>query len=276
MDPDSWEAQRSSFGTAAALYDRVRPHYRADAIRWALADTGAGAEVVDLGAGTGILSRQLIELGYSVTPVEPDEAMRAQCDAALRSAFGATARTALTGSGGSDGSDGSGERTAARTALAGSAEQIPLPDESADAVIAGQAYHWFDPAKAHPEIARVLRPGGVFAPIWNIRDESEPWVAELTRVLRSQDGSGIHAGWQGVTLEDRFTGTEQATFHHAVRHTPDSLLDLLRSRSYYLTGDAERRKLLERELRELIATRLAGQDEFDLPYVTVAYRARRR
>lgn len=251
VDPEAWQAQRSSFGTAAALYDRVRPRYHPDAIRWALGDA---SEVVDLGAGTGILSRQLIELGYGCQPVEPDEQMRAQCDASLRSAFGA----------------------AARTALAGSAEDIPLPDGSADAVIAGQAYHWFEPATAHPEIARVLRPGGVFAPVWNIRDESVPWVAELTRVLRSQDGSGIHAGWRGVSLDDYFTGTEQKTFSHAVRHTPDSLLDLLRSRSYYLTGSGERKALLERELRELIATRLAGQDEFDLPYVTVAYRARRR
>ncbi|MGH3648167.1 MAG: class I SAM-dependent methyltransferase, partial [Micromonosporaceae bacterium] len=162
MDRETWDAQRSSFGTAAALYDRVRPRYHPDAIRWALAgadarpDAAAGAghrvtSVVDLGAGTGILSRQLIELGYDCQPVEPDEQMRAQCDAALRERFGA----------------------AARTALAGSAEQIPLPDGAADAVIAGQAYHWFDPATAHPEIARVLRPGGVFAPIWNIRDESE-------------------------------------------------------------------------------------------------------
>ncbi|MGH3717096.1 MAG: class I SAM-dependent methyltransferase [Micromonosporaceae bacterium] len=272
MDRDAWLAQRNSFGTAAALYDRVRPRYHPDAIRWALgsadpsasagseasagsgASAGGVAEVVDLGAGTGILSRQLIELGYGCQPVEPDEQMRAQCDASLRSAYGA----------------------AARTALAGSAEDIPLPDGSVDAVIAGQAYHWFDPATAHPEIARVLRPGGVFAPIWNIRDESEPWVAELTTVLRSQDGSGIHAGWKGVSLDDCFDGTEQKTFRHAVRHTPESLLDLLRSRSYYLTGDDERRELLERELRELIARRLAGQDEFDLPYVTVAYRARRR
>lgn len=250
-DADTWDAQRSSFGTAAALYDRVRPRYHPDAIRWALGDA---AEVVDLGAGTGILSRQLIELGYGVTPVEPDPGMREVCDAALRGSYGA----------------------AARTALAGSAEAIPLPDGDADGVIAGQAYHWFDPATAHPEIARVLRDGGVFAPVWNIRDESEPWVAELTKVLRSQDGTGIHAGWQGVDLGEWFTPVEQQTFRHAVRHTADSLLDLLRSRSYYLTGDPERRELLEQDLRQLVDRELAGQDEFDLPYVTVAYRARRR
>ncbi|MGH3728574.1 MAG: class I SAM-dependent methyltransferase [Micromonosporaceae bacterium] len=256
MDRDSWDAQRSSFGTAAALYDKVRPRYHSDALRWALECIGRTQRVIDLGAGTGILSGQLIASGFETVPVEPDPGMRDQCDVKLRELFGA----------------------AAGPALAGSAEDIPVPDGGADAVIAGQAYHWFDPAKAHPEIARVLSRGGVFAPIWNIRDENEPWVAELTTVLHSQDGTGVHAGWSNVDLGDHFTGTERATFRHAVRHTPDSLRDLLRSRSYYLTGDEGRRATLERELGDLLTTHpdLTGRDEFDLPYVTVAYRARRR
>jgi SAM-dependent methyltransferase len=260
VDARSWQAQRSSFGTAADLYDRVRPSYHEAAIQWALdirpALDGTDGTVVDLGAGTGILSRQLLSLGYRCVPVEPDAAMRQRCDDRMRELFDA----------------------AAPKALDGSAEAIPLPDASAEAAVAGQAYHWFDPAKAHPEIARVLRPGGVFAPVWNIRDETEPWVAELTRVLRGRDGSGIHAGWQGVSLEDHFHTTEQATFRFAVRHTPDSLVDLLRSRSYYLTGSPRRRAVLERELRELLAGHpdLAGREEFELPYVTVAYRARRK
>src|SRR6266550_2633842 len=91
-------------------------------------------------------------LDHEVVPVEPDEAMRARL---ARSTPGVTP-------------------------LAGSAERIPLPDTSVDAVVAGQSYHWFDPEPAHREIARVLRPGGVFAPVWNIRDESEPWVAALS------------------------------------------------------------------------------------------------
>lgn len=253
VDPDAWQAQRRSFGAAARLYDRVRPSYHEDAIRWALGEPSG--TVVDLGAGTGILSRQLVSLGHRCVPVEPDPAMREQCDKRLRELRG----------------------SAAPTAVAGAAESIPLPDGSADAVVAGQAYHWFDPTAAHPEIARVLRPGGVFAPLWNIRDEAQPWVAELTRVLRSQDGSGIHVGWQGINPGERFTVPEQAIFRFAVPHTPDSLIELLRSRSYYLTGTPQTRAALEQGLRELLTGHpdLAGRDRIDLPYFTVAYRARR-
>jgi SAM-dependent methyltransferase len=257
VDPQAWQAQRNAFGAAADLYDRVRPNYHEAAIRWTL--DGVHGTVVDLGAGTGILTRQLLESGHRCVPVEPDPAMRARCEERMREVFGtASPKTP--------------------EALDGSAERIPLPDASVDAVVAGQAYHWFDPARAHPEIARVLRPGGVFAPMWNIRDETEPWVAELTRVLHSQDGSGIHAGWQGVSLDEHFHTTEQATFRFTVRHTPDSLIQLLRSRSYYLTGAPQRRATLEHDLRELLASHpdLTGRAEFELPYLTVAYRARRR
>lgn len=251
MDEERLKEQSRSFGQAAELYDRVRPRYPEAALRWAL---GEARDVVDLGAGTGILTRQLVGFGWHCVAVEPDEQMRQEC----------AARLAATGE--------------SVDVLAGSAEQIPLPDGSVDAVIAGQAYHWFDPAQAHPEIARVLRPGGVFAPIWNIRDESASWVAELTTVLRSQDGTGVHAGWRGPPLGDSFTDVAQKTFHHAVRHTPDSLRDLLRSRSYYITASPAQRAELEDDLRDLLHNHpdLMGREEFDLPYVTVAYRARRR
>ena len=74
--------------------------------------------------------------------------------------------------------------------LAGRAEHIPVPDGDVDAVMAGQAYHWFDREPAHREIARVLKSGGVFAPIWNIRDDSVPWVAQLSEILGATDHEG--------------------------------------------------------------------------------------
>src|SRR5690348_12905637 len=140
------ERQASSFGVAADEYDTQRPTYPAEAVAWAVGDE-PGRRVVDLGAGTGILTRMLLALGHTALPVEPDPEMRRRL----------------------------AERSPDTQPLAGSAEAIPLPDGSVDAVMAGQAYHWFDPETAHREIGRVVRPGGVFAPIWNIRDESVPW-----------------------------------------------------------------------------------------------------
>src|SRR6266516_2596897 len=155
-----FQRRRSSFGAAADLYDRIRPSYPPEAVRWLLGDEPR--RVVDLGAGTGIFSRVLASLGHEVLAIEPDEGMRA--------------KLASTSPG--------------VTALPGSAESIPLADESVDAVVAAQAYHWFDHDAAHAEIARVLRPGGVFGPVWNVRDESVDWVAELTRQASLDDGSG--------------------------------------------------------------------------------------
>lgn len=238
-----------SFGPAADQYDQLRPHYPAEALRWVLGDQRL--RVVDLGAGTGILSRDLAALGHDVIPVEPDEAMREQLAAA-------------------------GPEL---TPLAGFAEQIPLPDASVDAVVAGQAYHWFDPEPAHAEIARVLRPGGVFGPLWNRRDETEPWVAELSTITDDDTaGRGIQEPAERPgPLGPAFGPVEVATFRFTTTHTPDSLAGLIATRSYYLTAPPERQRELERRVRELCARHpaLAGRASFGLRYRTDAYRARR-
>jgi SAM-dependent methyltransferase len=243
MDDLHTEAQRTSFGQAAALYDRIRPDYPLDAVRWMLGD--APVHVVDVGAGTGKLTRALVAAGHRVTAVEPDDGMRAQLAAG----------------------------TPGVTVLAGSAERIPLPDGGAGAVVAGQAFHWFDLAKAPVEIARALRPGGVLAPVWNLRDESVPWVARLTELTHDMDGSRTDTT---VPPLPGFEPAERATFAHAVPMTPDRLLDLIRSRSWYLTAPPERQAEFDRRVRDLCATHpeLTGRDAFELRYVTVAYRIR--
>ncbi|MBB5870744.1 SAM-dependent methyltransferase [Allocatelliglobosispora scoriae] len=244
------DEHRLAFGAAASLYDRARPTYPAEALTWTFAPLGAGPlRVVDLGAGTGLLTRVLLAAGHEVIPVEPDAGMRAALAAA----------------------------TPGVTALAGSAEEIPLPDGSVDAVVAGTAYHWFVPERAHPEVARVLRPGGVFAPIWNDRDTTEDWTMKLAAIMRSYRGSfeRRHELDRTMTFGDLFGPVVKAEFRHAVPQTPQGLADLIASRSYYLVADEARRQEMLDDVAALCATHpdLAGRTAFDLPYVTAVYRA---
>ena len=127
-------------------------------MRWALEPVRdrRPVRVADIGAGTGKLTATLVRLGAEVTAVEPDPQMLAE----LRRAM-----------------------PAVRSAP-GSAEEIPLPDASVDAVLAGQAMHWFDMDRALPEIARVLRPGGVLAGLWNVDDDRVGWVAGLAEISK--------------------------------------------------------------------------------------------
>ena len=117
------------------------------AVEWALAPLGAGAwRVGDIGAGTGIMTRLILDAGHEVVAVEPDALMRRRLS----------------------------DTTPAARAVDGSAESMPLADGSLDGAVAAQAYHWFDRDRAHAELARVIRPGGVFAAIWNDRDDTAP------------------------------------------------------------------------------------------------------
>lgn len=241
--------QALSFGQAADRYDRIRPTYPFEALRWALEPVSSGSSVVDLGAGTGLLTRVVLSLGYDVVPVEPDAGMRARLDAA----------------------------TPGTTAREGSAESIPVDDGSVDAVVCGQAYHWFDKERAHPELARVIKSGGVFAPIWNIRDESVSWVHELSVITRQRADRTLNPTAGPSDFGPEFGPVERAEFPHATVHTADSLVELIRSRSYYLTAPPEDRAEIERAIRALATEHpdLAGRQTFELPYVTYAYRARR-
>lgn len=241
-----------SFGQAADLYDAARPTYPAEALNWAFGDRPL--DITELGAGTGLLTRGLVALGHRVTAVEPDEQMLAKLTATTAGLAGAHA---------------------------GPAEDIPLADSSADAVTAGQAYHWFKPELALPQIHRVLRPGGVFCPIWNVRDESVSWVKELTGIVGSSDAEALavqlaEAVERGDLFGELFTDVELRTFRHEKPLTPDGLLRLVQSRSYYLTADDERKTELMDRVRGLIDGHelLAGRETFAMPYITQVFRAK--
>ncbi|MEV4120942.1 class I SAM-dependent methyltransferase [Micromonospora sp. NPDC049645] len=250
---------RSSFGTAAAAYAEHRPDYARAAVRWAL-EPAPGLRVLDLGAGTGKLSATLVALGADVVSVEPDPAMLTELRRALPSV----------------------------RALAGSAEAIPLPDASVDAVLAGNALHWFDMAAAGPEMARVLTPGGVLAGLWNIMDDRIDWVAALEGVSGSAaiGPRDTLRSWRTATRDmlvprtgssAPFGSTEQVEFPHGQRRSADSLVATLATRAGMLVmPQAERAATLGR-IRAFLASRPeTALGEFTLPMLTGVLRTRRR
>ena len=158
----------SSFGAAAAAYAEHRPGYAEAAVRWALEPVRdrQPVRVADIGAGTGKLTATLVRLGAEVTAVEPDPQMLAELRRTMPEV----------------------------SSVPGSAEEIPLPDASLDAVLAGQAMHWFDMDRALPEIARVLRPGGVLAGLWNVDDDRVGWVAGLAEISKRKSSITLTRG----------------------------------------------------------------------------------
>lgn len=248
----------SSFGAAASAYAEHRPDYAQAAARWAL-EAAPGSRVLDLGAGTGKLTATLVAVGAEVTAVEPDPAMLSELRRALPDV----------------------------RALAGSAEAIPLPDASVDAVVAGNAMHWFDMAVAGPEIARVLSPGGVLAGLWNVVDDAVDWVAGLARVSGSAaiGPRDTPAAWRAATAgmhlpktgaPARFGSPEQAEFPHGQRRTADSLVATLATRAGMLVMPTAEREAALGRIRAFLASRPETADgEFTLPMRTCVLRVRR-
>jgi SAM-dependent methyltransferase len=234
-----------SFGSVADVYERARPIYPDDAVRW-LAGTGPH-DVVDLGAGTGKLTRSLVALGHRVTAVEPSVEMLEQL------------RSAVPGA----------------VAVEGSAESIPLPEASADVVTAAQAFHWFDQLVALREIARVLRPGGRIALVWNARDDRVEWVAELTETVIGRSTfrvGGIAAATATIDESGLFGPVAHVEFAHVQTLRRAELLELVRSRSECaVLTEEERRPVLERSERLFDAH--ARDGVLTMPYVTECFRA---
>jgi SAM-dependent methyltransferase len=236
------------FDRAAAAYERGRASYPAAAVEAVLASTGAapGRTLLELGAGTGKLTRELARSGARVLALEPVAGMR---ELLAQSAPAAELLDAV-------------------------AEAVPLADRSVDAVVAAQSFHWFDPERATAEVARVLPPGGVVALIWNRRDESVAWMRELTRILdgRAGDAPRYRTGlWRrGFDGSPAFAPLELRTWPHRGAEGREVVLARVASMSFVAALDEEPRAELLAEIARLLDTHpdTRGRDDVALPYVT--------
>lgn len=233
-----------SFAAVADAYDRGRPGYPPEAARWLVGDVPA--LVLELGAGTGRLTGELTGLGHRVLATDPLAPMLHR----------------LT------------SRAPAAAVAQAVAELLPLPDRSVDVVVSAQAFHWFDLPRALPEIARVLRPGGVLALVWNERDERIPWVRRLGETIGGPEHTTDPT--QALLASQVFGYVESATFRLWQSLDRDRLRDLVRSRSHVATmTETDRERLLAR-VDAFYDEYGRGPEGMRLPYVTRCYRSRVR
>ncbi|MGF1663074.1 MAG: class I SAM-dependent methyltransferase [Kineosporiaceae bacterium] len=236
------------FGSVAAAYAAHRPGYPGEAVAWALG--GVAGDVVDLAAGTGKLTEALTRCpGTAVTAVEPDPAMLDE----LRARFPDV------------------------RALEGAAEAVPLPDSGADAVLVGTAWHWFDPPRALAEIARVLRPGGVFALLSNGDDPDVEWVTGYRAAAADGRAVASQSGDVELPQHPAFTPAERRLFRWEVPTTVDDLLATLATHSWALMSTPADRDSAFARIRAYLATRPeTASGSFTLPLVCSVLRASRR
>ncbi len=235
---DAKALHAASFDAAAAAYERGRPSYPEAALDWLL-PPGA-RRVLDLGAGTGKLTRRLAARGLDVVAVDPSDSMLDQV------------RSFLPGT----------------PALRVTAEAIPLPSRSVDAVLVAQAWHWVDPALAVPEVARVLRPGGRLGLVWNHRDESRGWTRDLGAILRRL--GFMEEGSESPPVGPPFGPVERHDLRWANPVDAGGLLDLVASRSYFIVLPDDAKAAVLDDVRALIAREpgLADGGRVPMPYVT--------
>ncbi|HJT38440.1 MAG TPA: class I SAM-dependent methyltransferase [Actinomycetota bacterium] len=251
---DVHRAAAIGFDKAADAYERARPGYPDEAVDWLVEQLRAGdGVVVDLGAGTGKMTRALVARGLDVVAVEPVGGMRAKLVEALPSV----------------------------RALDGTAEVMPLADGEAAAVVVAQAFHWFKHTEALEEIHRVLRRAGRLGIVWNVRDERVDWVAQITEIIRPYEGEGgveiprfRHGKWRRALAEtDLFKHVAEETMEYAEPMTVERLVDRVDSTSFIAALPVEERAQVDEQVRALARDHpdLTGKDAFDFPYVTEIY-----
>ena len=214
--------RRTSFGAAARDYADGRPHYPREALEWALG--GNAGSVLDLGAGTGILTHDLLAVGLDVVSVEPLAEMRALIPAPAR-------------------------------ALDGTAEAIPLDDGSVDAVFVGQAWHWFDAGTALAESRRVLRRGGTLVLMWNLLDTSDALTRTIAEIVDAEERADMSLGQVAeppFDAPERFAAAEQLLIPHVQGYDRDRITQFALSRSQSILLDPDAREALLERLRAAV------------------------
>jgi ubiquinone/menaquinone biosynthesis C-methylase UbiE len=238
----------ASFERAAAEYDRGRPIYPPEAVEWMLP---AGVrDALDLGAGTGKFTGLLAVRELRVTAVDPSPAMLERLRASVPGV----------------------------STLEGTAERIPMPDSSVDVVTSAQAWHWVDETLAFPEVARVLRPGGTLALVWNFRSNNEGWRGEFARIIDDRVESEELARVLAGATPSQFEEFQHEAFPWTQTVDRDRLLDLVASRSVFITASDEERASVLARVSHLLDTHpeLRGRTFYDLDYRAHAFRARKR
>jgi len=224
--------QGLSFGNAAWEYERGRPGYPREVVD--VAELSANARVLDLGAGTGRLTRLLVERFADVVAVEPSTEMRTLLTTLLPSV----------------------------TAFEGTAEAIPLPDGSVDAVFCAEAFHWFDWPVALTEIARVLRPPAVLVLVFNAGGwVTEPSLPEAaSEVAESYRRPGVNPGgrviqsgaWREPFAKSPFLALQLETFEHVHLSDREGMIAWTLSLSTFSSLPAEAREQMAEALRHVL------------------------
>ena len=236
--------QALSFAAVADAYDRARPSYPIEAVEWLAGK--AAATVVELGAGTGKLTDRLLQLRHDVLATDPLDEML----------------------------DHLRRRHPDLRVVRSAAETIPAATRSVDTVVAAQSFHWFDHGPALREAARVLKPEGRIALVWNQRDERIPWVRKLGRLLGSQDQDISNIDPTEILVASKLFGyVQEATFRHWQPLRRAELRDLALSRSNVAVMDPMAQERLLRKVDELFDQYDSGPDGLLLPYLARCYRA---